>query len=325
MDGGLRENSNMPAHQALVRKISRSKILSDYEIAFANASGLPIRFQPAGVLDATDVAKSGLAPHGSSQSAPLPLANHFAENPFCALISKTNEGCKMCLAIDEKLTASVGSQPRTEICIAGLADTAVPVTVKGRLAGFLRTGQVALERPVKRRFSKLARTLMDWGLNVDLKKVEEAWFHSKVLEPGQYEAFVELLKIFARHIGEAAEHTEDEPPKAAFLQKALHYIDTHQQEDLRIEGIAKALNLSVFYFCKVFRKATGKTFTQYLAEVRVAKAENLLLNPHVRISEVAFESGFQSITHFNRVFKKLTGKNPSDFRAERQAESGLLS
>lgn len=314
----------MQAHQALIRRISRSKILSDYEIAFANASGLPIRFQPA---DAAGLGQGALALQGTSTSAALPLANHAAENPFCALISKTSQGCKMCRAVDEKLTVSADSQPRTEICLAGLADTAVPVTVKGRLAGFLRTGQVALEKPGKRRFSKLARTLVEWGLSVDLKKVEEAWFHSKVLAPGQYEAFVGLLQIFARHIGEAAEHSyaEEAPPKSAFLQKAFEYIDAHHEEDLRIERVAKALNLSVFYFCKVFRKATGKTFTQYLAEVRVAKAENLLLNPHVRVSEVAFEAGFQSITHFNRVFKKLTGKSPRDFRAEQQAETGLLS
>jgi AraC-like DNA-binding protein len=73
--------------------------------------------------------------------------------------------------------------------------------------------------------------------------------------------------------------------------------------------------MSVFYFCKVFRKATGLTFTEYLTQVRVTKAKNLLQNPHTRIAEVAFESGFQSITHFNRSFRKLEGRSPKQYRA----------
>jgi AraC-like DNA-binding protein len=99
------------------------------------------------------------------------------------------------------------------------------------------------------------------------------------------------------------------------IQRAKDLIESRQQEDLSVGDVAKMLNISVFYFCKVFRKATGLTFTEYLAQVRVAKARNLLQNPHVRISEVAFEVGFQSITHFNRVFRKLTGESPTAFRS----------
>ena len=64
----------------------------------------------------------------------------------------------------------------------------------------------------------------------------------------------------------------------------------------------------------MFKKATGLTFTDYLGRVRVEKAKNLLLNPHLRVSEIAYTVGFQSLTHFNRVFRKLTGESPTDFR-----------
>jgi YesN/AraC family two-component response regulator len=72
--------------------------------------------------------------------------------------------------------------------------------------------------------------------------------------------------------------------------------------------------VSTFYFCKMFKRATGLTFTDYLGRVRVEKAKNLLLNPHLRVSEIAYTVGFQSLTHFNRVFRKLTGESPTDFR-----------
>jgi AraC-like DNA-binding protein len=64
----------------------------------------------------------------------------------------------------------------------------------------------------------------------------------------------------------------------------------------------------------VFKKATGINFTDYVSRVRIEKAKNLALNPNLRISEIAFEVGFQSLTHFNRVFKRITGVSPTSYR-----------
>jgi len=61
-------------------------------------------------------------------------------------------------------------------------------------------------------------------------------------------------------------------------------------------------NTSTFYFCKLFKRATGLTFTDYVARVRVEKAKPLLLDRDRRVSEIAYDVGFQSLTHFNRVF-----------------------
>ena len=76
------------------------------------------------------------------------------------------------------------------------------------------------------------------------------------------------------------------------------------------------MNTSAFYFCKMFKQATGLTFTDYLARLRVEKVKNLLLNPHKRISEAAYEAGFQSLSQFNRVFRKITGEAPTVWRAK---------
>jgi AraC-like DNA-binding protein len=73
--------------------------------------------------------------------------------------------------------------------------------------------------------------------------------------------------------------------------------------------------MSTFYFCKTFKKATGLTFTEYLSRVRVENASELLANPNVRVSEVAYQSGFQSLTNFNRTFHRLRGESPTEYRA----------
>jgi len=102
-----------------------------------------------------------------------------------------------------------------------------------------------------------------------------------------------------------------EPPSIA---RAREFIHAHHAEDLSLAAVAQAAHMSTFYFCKQFKKATGVSFTDYLSRVRVEKAKEQLLNPNLRVSEVAYEVGFQSLTHFNRVFKKLNGESPTTYR-----------
>ena len=104
-----------------------------------------------------------------------------------------------------------------------------------------------------------------------------------------------------------------EPPA---ITRAKQFIQENQSEDLSLGQVAKAVNASTFYFCKMFKKATGLNFTDYVSRIRIEKAKNLLLNRNLRVSEIAYEVGFQSLTHFNRVFKKIMGQSPTDYRGQ---------
>jgi AraC-like DNA-binding protein len=90
-------------------------------------------------------------------------------------------------------------------------------------------------------------------------------------------------------------------------------------EPLSLSTVAQASGASVFHFCKVFKKSTGLTFTDYVARVRLEDAKTQLLNPSRRISEVAYDVGFQSLTQFNRMFKRIFGQSPTEFRANLHA------
>jgi AraC-like DNA-binding protein len=78
--------------------------------------------------------------------------------------------------------------------------------------------------------------------------------------------------------------------------------------------IAKAVNVSANYFSTLFKQATGLNFADYVARVRVEKAKNLLQNPNLRISEIAFDVGFQSLSQFNRSFRRIAGVSPKEYR-----------
>jgi len=281
----------------IVQQLSKSQIFRDYETAFNQATHLPLAFRP----------------HELWQQA---LHGKKHENPFCALMAKSSRSCAACLQVQQELIEGEPGESNSVMCFAGLCDTAVPVSVGDNVIGFLQTGQIALRKPTDTGFTKVAQQLITWGIKVDLNELQDAYFHGKVLGKEQYEAMVRLLEIFAKHLSVMAnqimiEQQNEEPP---LIARAKRFIGEHQAESLSLNQMAKALNVSTFYFCKMFKKATGLTFTDYLARTRIERAKNLLLNPNVRVSEVAYDCGFVSLTHFNRVFKRVVGKSPTEYR-----------
>ena len=279
-----------------VDTLKRSRIFRDYEQAFRDTTGLPINLRS---LEAFDL------PHHGDPN----------ENPFCALMAARNKSCAACLQLQRRVEEEAKLEPATLKCFAGLCDSSVPVRVGEDLVAFLQTGQVLLEKPDSRLFAKAAKQIINFGVEVDMKRMEEAWDHSRERDRRQYESIVRLLSIFAQHLSALgqelaiqAEHGEAPP-----IARARALIAARHGEDLGLDDVAKAVNMSSFYFCKSFKKATGMTFTNYLARVRVEKVKNLLINPHKRISEAAFEAGFQSLSQFNRVFRRIAGQSPKAY------------
>ncbi len=284
--------------RALVEQLKRSDIYRDYAKAFRETTGLPFNLRAIEAFD-------------------LPHAGDPKENPFCALMARTNQSCAACLQLQRKVEEQAQMEPKTLRCFAGLCDSAVPVRVGDNLVAFLQTGQVLLHQPNKREFRKLTQDLIKMGVETDLKRLEEAYFQTRVLDRKQYEAMLRLLTVFAQHLAALSNQlmVTAAPVESPLVARAKLYISQHQDEEVSLRQVASAVNTSAFYFCKMFKQATGLTFTDYLARTRIEKVKNLLLNPHKRISEAAYETGFQSLSQFNRVFRRVTGQSPTVWRA----------
>ncbi len=289
----------------LLTTLSESRIYQDYERAFTEATGLPVALRPV-------------------ESWQLPHHNRRNENRFCALMATKSKACAACLQVQAKLAEAATEGPCTLNCELGLVDTAVPVKLGDKLIGFLQTGQIFQRKPSEAQFDKAAKRVAEWGIQMSREELKEAYYSGKVLSPKQYESMVKLLAIFAQHISMisnqvALQQENSEPP---VITRAKQFIEQNHSEDLSLGAVAKAVNSSTFYFCKMFKKATGINFTEYVSRVRIEKAKNLLLNPNLRVSEIAYEVGFQSLTHFNRVFKKIVGQSPTEYRAQLPAATG---
>lgn len=291
------EASVAPDVRGTVEQLRQSRIYRDYEQAFRETTGLPVTLRAAEAFN--------LPHHGDPN-----------ENPFCALMATTNRSCAACLQLQRRVEEEARFEPKTLKCFAGLCDSAVPVRVGDNLIAFLQTGQIMLHQPTQAQFNRTTRQLLKWGTEVDLKRLEEAYFQSRVITKKQYESIVRLLTIFAQHLASLSNQllVKQETAESPVITRARTFINDHQSEDLSLGQVAQAVNMSAFYFCKTFKKSTGMTFTDYLARVRVEKVKNLLLNPHKRVSEAAYEAGFQSLSQFNRVFRKIAGESPSRYR-----------
>ncbi len=291
--------------RTLVEKLRQSKIYRDYVGAFRETTGLPINLRPVEGFD--------LSHHGDPN-----------ENPFCALMAQSNRSCAACLQLQRRVEDEAGLEPKTLRCFAGLCDSSVPVRVGENLIAFLSTGQVLLHKATRRQFAQTTRTLLKWGTEVDLKRLEEAYFQTRVVSKKQYESVLRLLSVFAQHLSGMSNQlmVESAAAEAPAVRRARVYIAEHHSDEIALGEVARSVNMSAFYFCKTFKKATGLTFTDYLARVRVEKVKNLMLNPHKRVSEAAFEAGFQSLSQFNRVFRRIAGEAPSAYRERLHSPEG---
>jgi AraC-like DNA-binding protein len=118
--------------------------------------------------------------------------------------------------------------------------------------------------------------------------------------------------LFVAEVENAACRSRAEP---VAIWKARKYIEEHSGEKLSLTNIAKVVNMNANHLSENFKQVTGMNFVEYVARTRFANTCDLLRNSKLRISEIAFAAGFQSLSQFNRVFKRFSGKSPTKYRA----------
>ncbi|WP_372630627.1 helix-turn-helix domain-containing protein [Cohnella sp.] len=98
------------------------------------------------------------------------------------------------------------------------------------------------------------------------------------------------------------------------MKKACDYAEKHYMQEISLSQIADYVGLSVSHFSALFKQSTDDSFVNYLNQIRIDKAKKLLLEPDLKIYQVAEIVGFSSVPYFNRVFKNITGWSPNEYR-----------
>jgi len=292
-----------------------------HPLAFEDLLKLPVvRYYENSFRKATGVSVKVVPPQGTR-----PLGNFKPlENAFCAHMAAAPEGCAACLDAEQAVQHKVAARKCAQQihCYAGLTVVAAPVVVGGRHVATLVSGQIFRREPTERDFQMVVRMLggepsADW-----VRKARRAYFETPVLNSEQFQAVIQLLDLFVQHLADSAGRqalvaSSGEPQAVA---SAKQFVQAHAEEPITLGQVVEHVHLNRFHFCKLFKKATGITLTEYVTRVRIEKAKTLLCDQSRRVSEVVFASGFGSIPQFNSVFKRLVGVPPTEYRARVRSE-----
>ncbi len=119
---------------------------------------------------------------------------------------------------------------------------------------------------------------------------------------------------------EAAYEDEHAEVEAARLSRVMGmisgYIMEHYMHEFSMQDVARVMNYSEAYFCKLFKQCFGQNFTSYLTEYRVNEAKKMLEQPTVNVKEVGKAVGYGDANYFAKVFKRITGQSPTEYRQE---------
>lgn len=281
----------------LAEQVGNIRMLRDYHDVLFQLMGLVTDF---------------VSPEGRNQQ----LCSSRRFSPFCRLIQKNPLGktaCMNCGTRNLQLAKQL-RKPMVYTCHAGLVDIVFPLFVNDEYIGCLTAGQILDHQPTEQDFRKIAKRLN--RLNLNLSELRRYYGKLLVMNRDKIRLVVKLIGLIGSYIVE----TEN---KILLLEKtgerdkiflARRFLDSHFKDKISVAQAAKAVGLSPSRFSHLFKAQTGLSFVQFLNRYRVEKAQDLLKHSSLNVTEVAYDVGFQNLTHFNRIFRKLTGTAPSDLR-----------
>jgi AraC-like DNA-binding protein/quercetin dioxygenase-like cupin family protein len=148
----------------------------------------------------------------------------------------------------------------------------------------------------------------------------------KLTETRQFDSFLEFLSILydlaisrdQRTLSSLAYVGQFDTSKSRRIKLVNQYLYEHLEEPIQINDVARLVSMTPSAFSHFFKKRTQRSFTDYLADLRIGNAARLLIETEKNIAEICFESGFNNISNFNRTFKSKKGCTPGEFRSQQK-------
>lgn len=239
----------------------------------------------------------------------------------------------------EALRALNGSKSRVihieDLSQNGVYDEAYPVEMEKKIFRFLETGE-------EKSCVAECNIFFDWMLehypedinNIRLKVLEYViWGEKTAFEMGAINygfsyrsdyldaamacaGYEELRKWFLDKMMNACRSIRDqkEEQSNSAAKKAMVYIQENYSKDISLDDVSGIVNISPYYFSKIFKEETGENFIEYLTRIRIEKAKECLVKPDVSVKEAGIQSGYADPNYFSRIFKKQTDMTPSEYK-----------
>ena len=237
--------------------------------------------------------------------------------PFCRALNALPGGRELCAMCDRSrfLEARRDGHALRYRCHAGLREFVIPVIREGQTIALLQCGQVHDRVPSAAEWKEARKSLFSAGIGGP--ELRTLFHRNRVLTLARQDDLLELLALIAARLA----HSDDREPQTvpgqtqAALGRAMTYIETHLAERLTVDAIARMANLSTRSLMRLFRKQVGTSVVDFILRRRIARARRLLQPGGRTCAEIAFECGFGSVQHFNRIFRRFEDASPSEWRS----------
>jgi len=246
-----------------------------------------------------------LKPDFNSVCVPL-----YGGRKFCDAIRDTREGRQRCEADNERIARACAKtgEACVEICHAGVVHLTVPVISGKEVVAYLAIGRFK----TKKHFPLDENPIAD--LPLPPTEMAEAYEDLPECEGERLDSVISLAKMLASYlVTEKIIKTVNNDN----LERVEKYIDGHLSENLSIEQISKATNISKSVLYRNFSAHLGVTVSDYISLKRVEASLGLLMKTDMSIEEIAHSVGFSSAAYYASIFKKCKGMTPLQFRKEK--------
>lgn len=247
----------------------------------------------------------------NTQNTQIEFKNIIHSKQFCCIAKSTEQGYRTCLSCKKRANDKALSckTPFGGKCFYGLYEAATPVILENNVAAIVYVGNAIVdERQTKLR---LERTCESTGVSAQmlLAQMEQCEYLNS---PDELFQIGEIVADYLKLLYKNNQMIKSEIHWLVTLMK--RYADERYCYNISLKEFSVNHQKNEKYLGRLFKKEMGKSFSEYCTELRLRKAEDLLSQSDDKIINIAFESGFNNISYFNRVFQKNYGMSPTKYR-----------
>ena len=256
----------------------------------------------------------------------IPMEGYMAQlapyninrNPYCLYVKSKPEVWNTCIARQGKVVNCCASGPFCGTCYAGMGEFVFPVlSADGAVLCFLSVSGYCMDEQMS--MQKMRHFARKYDLQ--LEKLKEVYQESVRTDAPQIEELrvriAPLCNMFAllhRELSQLQPKALESQRQSSLLSHAIVYLQKNYAQPLRAEDVAAYCHCSVSTLSHLFKKETEKSIPEYLRNLRVQNAKQLLRGTGLSISQIADALGICNANYFCQIFKEDTGLTPSDYR-----------
>lgn len=266
---------------------------------------------------------SGMLYSNPSLYIPVNFRNHTS--CFCQNAKLTSKGLRSCLRCKAASLRKAIDKKETYIgqCYLGLTEIVRPVMVNDKMVCVIFLGNIILndqKNDIMRTVSKICEFT-----GIDSRLLNNCLQSAQPINKedlSQYHNILDVLEhLIKSSVTQPSGQKNTARPSPIYcstnhwaIESVENYILEFYNKDLKLTQLANLYFLNPDYLCRLFRKETGLSFSEYVNRTRIERAKELLELTSKEILDISTEVGFANVTYFNRIFKKITGVSPREYR-----------